>query len=114
MMPLTSGDTADPAAWRPNSMPTDVPAMCFGVTSSAHACITGLAAYMKNPSTATNAMKAGDLPASAMKTSTTAVMLMLAVMILARPILSERYPDKGEAAKPVALSANIAAPTQNG
>ena len=52
-------------------------------------------------------------PPGARKTGT-AVASMLPTRISLRPMRSERWPAKGEAAKPAACKANRQAPTQKG
>ncbi len=59
-------------------------------------------------------MNACELPAKVMKASTTPVIVMLATMMERRPMRSERCPATGDAAKPAACSANMAAPTHMG
>src|SRR6266852_312114 len=107
MMPPSSGEIEEPSACAPKRTPMLVPPMFFGVVSRSHACSTGRIAYRKKPRTATKNTNASDLPATAMKTSTTAVIAMLVIMTLLRPMRSDRWPATGEAAKPAACSANM-------
>src|SRR5436309_1762763 len=98
--PPRSGPMEEPSACAPKRTPMLVPPMLLGVVSRSHACSTGRIAYRKKPRTATKNTNASDLPASAMKTSTTAVIAMLVIITLLRPMRSDRWPAMGAAAKP--------------
>src|SRR5262249_3692838 len=111
--PQASGPMLEPSDWIANSTPIAEPPILAGGESRGQACSPARSRKKKKTKKGKKKTKAHDPPPTIKNAKITAATRPQLMMIWRRPILSDRWPEIGDAMKPAVCSAAMAAPIMN-